>query len=228
MRDKTDRIIYAHIEDQHEDTFRFVEDCGKWFGKPIEILQSPLKTVENACRSCAYVNGPHGAACTRLLKRRVRQEWESANNFFNRFNYVWGFDCDEKKRIQKRRDEMPEHDHSFPLADKNITKEEAHGILAKAGIRRPKMYDLGFPNNNCIGCVKGGMGYWNLIRRMFPDVFAARAKMERLIGATCLKKTVDGETVRIWLDDLDPEVGRDQKIILPECGAACEMAIPTT
>ena len=32
------------------------------------------------------------------------------------------------------------------------------------------MYDLGYPNNNCIGCIKGGMGYWNRIRKDFPDI----------------------------------------------------------
>ncbi len=37
------------------------------------------------------------------------------------------------------------------------------------------MYDLGYPNNNCIGCVKGGMGYWNKIRKDFPEVFQKRA-----------------------------------------------------
>ena len=41
------------------------------------------------------------------------------------------------------------------------------------------MYDMGYPNNNCIGCVKGGMGYWNHIRKDFPEVFDSRAKLER-------------------------------------------------
>lgn len=31
------------------------------------------------------------------------------------------------------------------------------------------MYDLGYANNNCIGCVKGGIGYWNKIRIDFPE-----------------------------------------------------------
>lgn len=61
------------------------------------------------------------------------------------------------------------------------------GMLWKAGIEIPAMYKMGYNNNNCIGCVKGGMGYWNKIRKDFPKVFDRMAKIEREVGATCLK-----------------------------------------
>jgi hypothetical protein len=214
MRDKIDHIIYCHIDDQHEDTMRFVKDCEQWFGKPIEILQSPLKSVEAACRQSAFVRAPHGAPCTRLLKRRVRAEWESAHEWFCKFAYVWGMDADEADRADGLRADMPEQTHHFPLIDAGIRKEEAHGILLNAGIKRPAMYDIGYRNNNCIGCVKGGMWYWNKIRRDFPEVFAARAKLEREIGGTCIK----GQ----YLDELKEGRGREEDEVMPECGAACQ------
>ena len=95
--EKIDKIIYQHVDDQDEDSLRFVHDCEAWFGKSVEIMQSPLASVENACRQLAYINGPHGAACTRLLKRRLRAEWESATRFFNTFRYVWGMDAGESR-----------------------------------------------------------------------------------------------------------------------------------
>jgi len=219
MIEKVDKIIYQHIDDQHEDTMRFVKDCETWFRKPIEIQQSPYKSVERACRGMAYVNGVRGAACTRLLKRRERQIWESEHRFFNMFMYVWGMDCTEVKRADRLRENMIEDEHAFPLIERGLAKEDVHGILREAGIARPAMYDLGFPNNNCKVCVKGGMGYMNLCRSVFPEEFAARAKMERDIGASCING--------VYLDELDPEAGRDCKIIVPECGAMCE-AMTTT
>ena len=77
------------------------------------------------------------------------------------------------------------------------------------------MYDLVYPNNNCKGCTKGGMGYLNKIRRDFPDVFDARAKMERQIQATCING--------VYLDELDPEVGRMTPPIVGDCGIFCEL-----
>jgi hypothetical protein len=208
-----DRIVYQHIDDQHADTLRFVRDCEKWFGEPIEIIQSPLKSVENACLFRSYVNGVRGASCTRMLKRELRKQWESDNGFFSRFKYVWGMDKNEQDRADKLILNMPNSDHEFPLIDSAISKQEAHAILRNAGIDRPKMYDLGYPNNNCVGCVKGGMGYWNKIRVDFPLVFLARSEMERKIGGTCLNG--------IYLDELDPDKGRGLKPIVEDCGAFC-------
>lgn len=201
--DTIDRVFYIHIDDQHPDTMRFVKDCEVWFGKSVEILQSPYRTVAAAVKAggSKYVNGPTGANCTRWLKRRVRKEWESENQWFNTFRYVWGMDCDEAARCERLRETMREAEHLFPLVEKGITKEEAYGILKRAGVKRPAMYELGYQNNNCVGCVKGGKGYWNRIRVDFPG--------------TCINGT--------WLDELDPAAGRDDGPVVEECGAMCEV-----
>lgn len=71
-----------------------------------------------------------------------------------------------------------------------MDKKEVHGIFEKSGIKRPIMYDMGYPNNNCIGCVKGGMGYWNKIKIDFPEVFKKRCEMERKIGGKIFKEFI--------------------------------------
>ena len=45
------------------------------------------------------------------------------------------------------------------------------------------MYKLGFLNNNCFktGCVQGGIGYWQKMKREFPEKFNKMAKMEHEI-----------------------------------------------
>ena len=68
----------------------------------------------------------------------------------------------------------------------------------------------------CVGCVKGGMGYWNKIRVDFPEVFKERAESERKIGASCIKG--------VFLDELDPNRGRMEKEIMPDCGMLCEIS----
>jgi 3'-phosphoadenosine 5'-phosphosulfate sulfotransferase (PAPS reductase)/FAD synthetase len=159
---KIDKILYTHIEDQHPDTLRFVKDCETWFGKPIEILQSPLKTVENACLAAGgkgYINGIGGAACTRLLKRKVRKQWEYEQPVDEKLTYIWGMDYNESDRCYRLQDSMPEQDHVFPLVEQQVSKEQAHKILTASNIKRPAMYDIGYSNNNCVGCVKGGKGY---------------------------------------------------------------------
>lgn len=79
------------------------------------------------------------------------------------------------------------------------------------------MYDLGYSNNNCIGCVKGGAGYWNKIREDFPEVFKARAEMERDIGHSILKDC--------FLDELPEDKGKMSEEVMEECSILCQLAI---
>lgn len=60
------------------------------------------------------------------------------------------------------------------------------------------MYKLGYNHNNCIGCVKGGKGYWNKIREDFPEQFERMAKLERELGYKLNDK---------YLDEMDENEG---------------------
>jgi hypothetical protein len=212
--DEIDEIIYTHIEDQHKDTLRFLKDCEEWFGKPIKTIQSHVKTVADAM--CFFPSRGFGrfSPCTQILKRRVRKAWERENRGAD-LRYVWGMDYQEAERADKLIDSMPTIEHIFPLIDRRMSKEQAHEILTASGIARPKMYELGYHNNNCVGCVKGGMGYWNKIREDFPDIFAQRAALERKLGGSFIKD--------VYLDELDPEAGRHAGPIVGDCGILCEL-----
>ena len=67
---RPDRIVYINIANQHPDSLRFISDCEKALGMPIEIVGSMAygQRVENVIRNERYVNGPGGAKCTMMLK----------------------------------------------------------------------------------------------------------------------------------------------------------------
>lgn len=213
-RDTIDKYIYIDIDDQHPDSMRFIKDCEKVLGKEIEILKSPYESVENAVKACGLFRIVHTgfAPCTAWLKKRVRKEWEQAHTDYD-ITYVWGMDCNEKHRADNLVDTMTDFEHCFPLIDRCLTKAEAHGMCESLGVKRPLMYDMGYNNNNCVGCVKGGMGYWNKIRADFPEVFESRAKLERKLNNKILKEC--------FLDELDENRGRMSDEISTECDIFC-------
>jgi hypothetical protein len=215
---RIDKIIYTHIDDQHHDTIRFLHDCEEWFGQDILIWQSKIKTVKEACelygKGMIHMPGIGVASCTEILKKNVRIQWEKDHQNIP-MEYIWGLDTREKHRVVHVENAMPDKLHHFPLIEFGISKSKAHKILNASGIKRPEMYELGYNNNNCIGCVKGGMGYWNKIRQDFPEVFKERAAMERKIGHSCIKG--------IFLDELSPSRGVIPKAIVPDCLILCEM-----
>ena len=76
IKDTVDEFIYTHIDNQHPDSLRFIKDCEKVLGKKITILQSNYKSVDNVIKTFGFINGPDGAKCTDILKKRVCYEWE--------------------------------------------------------------------------------------------------------------------------------------------------------
>lgn len=207
-----DKFLYIDIIDQHPDSLRFLHDCEKILGVNIEILRSEqYDSVESVARKFRFLNSPYGAPCTGMLKKAVRKKWESLHKEYE-LTYVWGFDCNEIKRAENIKLNFPEFKHEFPLIDNMLNKSDVHAICDRIGIKRPVMYDLGYPNNNCVGCVKGGKGYWNRIRRDFPEVFKSRSKLERELNCSILNG--------VFLDELEQDSGRCCEVF-PECSIMC-------
>lgn len=211
-----DEFIYIDIADQHPDSIRFIHDCEKVLKKKITFLRSEkFSCVEDVIRKYRCVNTPYGAPCTGMLKKAVRKKWENEHPEYD-LTYVWGMDANEKRRADSIVQNFPEFHHQFPLIEKGFTKQDAHAFSDRLGLRRPAMYDMGYQNNNCIGCVKGGMGYWNKIRVDFPEVFQKRAALEREIGHSCING--------VFLDELDPKAGRIEQEISQDCGIICYLS----
>lgn len=210
-----DLWIYIDIADQHPDTMRFIKDCEDVIGKKIIILRSKeYRSVEDCVLAFGGFKNNQFSPCTNWLKKRVRYEWEAKHKDYDLI-YVWGFDAAEKNRAERTISSNPIAKHEFPLIENGLSKKECHGFfeMQYPQIKRPLMYDLGYPNNNCIGCLKGGMGYWNHIRKDFPDVFKRRAELERMVGHSILKEC--------YLDELDPMRGKLNQEIIPDCSLLC-------
>ena len=208
-------IYYFKIDSAHEDNTRFMAECETWYGAKIHIVQSSKYNDQfDVIEQRRYVNGPSGALCTFELKKKLRQDIETLVAYDGQ---VFGFEYTKKEinRAIRFKEQYPNAKPLFPLIEQKITKPNALYMLEAAGIKRPAMYELGYSNNNCIGCVKGGMGYWNKVRADFPNTFERMAQAERNVGRSCIKGH--------FLDELDPTAGRDTKMIMPDCGNFCDL-----
>lgn len=205
-------IAYTEVLEEHPDNKRFLADCEKWFGQEIVILGNDRykRSIFETFKTSA-MNIKGSAPCTQKLKKQVRQKFEQVND-----RQVFGYTVEEQQRYDRFIDVNNDVDIWVPLIDKGLTKEDCLGMLANAGIELPQMYKLGYHNNNCIGCVKGGMGYWNKIKVDFPDQFDKMAKLERFKKQTILKDRYLDE-----LKDSDGNYPEEPKI---ECSIFCQMA----
>lgn len=209
------RLIYFKIGTAHPDNARFIRECEEWYGTKIEITGSKKYEDQfDVIEDTRWINGPGGARCTTELKKGVRLRIQQESDYMSQ---TFGFEYQPKEinRALRFQDQYPEALAEFPLIERGMDKAACLYFLESNGIKRPVMYELGYPNNNCIGCVKGGMGYWNKIRVDFPDTFERMMDAEEDIGRSCING--------VFLKDLDPNRGKELEIIMPDCGSFCEI-----
>ena len=210
-------VVYCHVKEEHPDNMRFLKDCEAWFGQEIKILENEKYSgsIYEVFVKRKYIVGIAGAPCTVHLKKDVRKAYEKPNDL-----QIFGYTSEEQDRVDRFIDANNDVRLWSILIDKGLNKEDCLAIVNRAGIELPAMYKLGYQNNNCIGCVKGGLGYWNKIKIDFPEEFNRMAELEKTLGVKILKHKGD----RIYLHDLPSDAGNYPKESSIECGIFCQMA----
>lgn len=211
-------VVVACIDtgSENDDNERFRADCERWFDHDILMLKSDKYTdIYDVFDSTGYLVGPGGARCTTELKKKVRWAFQQDGDL-----QVFGYTADfrDARRARRFTEGNPEVTAWFPLVENNLTKGHCLALVDRAGLELPEMYRLGYTNNNCIGCVKGGMGYWNKIRGDFPLIFEKMARQERKMGRTVLRE--NGQP--LYLDELEPGRG-SYKAETMACDLDCQV-----
>lgn len=230
------RFIFIDTFNEDEDTYRFKKDCEKWYGKEIETITEIGKKynkIEDVWIKHKSLNVSFGAICSSELKRKVRETWQKENEY--KFQ-AFGFELDEVKRAKGMLLNHKSANPIFPLLMYGYNKKDCINLIESENIEVPKMYKLGFLNNNCFktGCVQGGIGYWQKIAKEYPAKFEAMAKIEHKItelkgrpvtmlkdqskngGLVFLKPNKDYPNIK----DLSKMQGREIKPLF-ECNGFC-------
>ncbi len=214
-------IINAFIVEEHDDNQRFLADCEVWFGRKVTVLRDEKygASVHRVWHEKQWIKSRYGASCSRALKREVLDKFQRHGDVM-----VLGFTAEEQGRFDDLVDRAPELNIKAPLIERGLGKADCLAMIERAGIELPMMYRLGYNNNNCIGCCKGGEGYWNKVRKDFPLVFQKAADIQADIGpgANLFRDRKTGE--RYSLHDLPPDKGRHNDEPPISCGLFCETA----
>ena len=208
--------VYCRVREEHPDNLRFLLEFQEVTGIKVRTIMNEQYdgSIYNVFRQRKYIKDQKGGApCTLFLKKEMRRQYQRPTDV-----QVFGYTVEEGDRVDRFIDANNEVDEDMILYEKGITKVECKALLDIFKIEQPVMYRLGYHNNNCRGCVKGGMGYWNAVRRDFGDHFEEMSKIEREVGFA-INKDKDG---MVFLDELDPDRGNFKRDMPGDCGFTCE------
>jgi hypothetical protein len=208
--------VYCRVAEESEDNLKFLEEFSSKTGIPVKVIGDEVMdySIYNVFRNRKFIKGIMGAPCTLVLKKEQRRKYQRPTDI-----QILGYTSDEADRVDRFIDANNDIDVDFILVTNNISKQDCMRWGISMGFKVPEMYMLGYANNNCIGCVKGGMGYWNAIRKDFPDAFNRMAKLEREIGHA-INKDKNGP---VYLDELSPTRGNFKRDMPGDCGFTCEV-----
>lgn len=215
-------IVNCDLGDSEDkDNHRFLKDCEAWFGREIvRIKSAKFANIDEVFEKRRFLSGVNGAPCTEAMKFVPRMDFQLPSDL-----HLFGYTADARdaKRAQEFAANNENMKMRFPLIERGLTKAACFDLLEGEGIKRPRVYDMGYPNGNCPGCVKAtSPDYWALVRLRHPEVFARRADQSRRFGKDGVRLARINDE-RVFIDEipadwptLDPQV--------PSCDFLCAMA----
>lgn len=212
-----DVVAYCETGSEDEDNARFMRDFERWIGSAVTVLRGKYDSTWDVWESRKYISGIDGAPCTGELKIAPRLAFQMPDDV-----HIFGYtaDASDMRRAEALRENWPDLAIETPLIEQGITKAACLAMIRNAGITPPRVYEMGFPNANCIPCCKAtSPDYWSLVRKEFPVQFHRMADLSRKLGARLARV----DDVRVFVDEV-PASQPTTAAIAPECDFLCQIA----
>jgi len=212
-------LLFADTLIEDEDLYRFLDEASADIGIPITRLadgRTPWQVFEDR----AFIGNSRVDPCSEELKRNLLNKWRQENCDPADTITHFGIDWTEKHRLERVqvrhapwKCEAPLCETPFPL------KSELLAELVASGIRPPRLYEMGFPHNNCGGfCIKAGMKAFKLLLTKMPERYAFHEAQEKRLREEC---GINGTILR------DRRGGTIKPLTMEDFRKRCE-AEPTT
>ena len=165
---------------EDEDLYRFLEDLESRWEMKIERYtdgRTPLQVAEQK----KIIPNSLAAPCSHELKQKPFKRY--LKKLSGPVTVHLGLSWDEEHRMAKPKEIYEEIDGvsvDFPLMWKPIPYMSYTTTITEWGIKPPRLYEMGFPHNNCGGrCVRQGEKEWLRLKSFMPDRFDEVANWEQ-------------------------------------------------
>lgn len=220
---KTDTVLlFADTLIEDEDLYAFNEWSANKLGIPITRICEG-RTPWQLFRQQGLIGNARFPICSVKLKREPLDLWRRQNALEMDSCLYLGFDYTEYNRLEDIRREKPEWKIEAPMCDAPLwDKCKIIDECAKLGFPKQKLYELGFPHNNCGGrCVRAGISHWVHLYRVLPLRYAEWENEEQdtmvdfqkrgITPLTILKDRRGGVTNNLSLKDLRLRIEAGEK-----------------
>lgn len=181
---------------EDEDLYRFIYEASDKLKLPMLIHSRGITPPQLMVQQKFMANNRVGT-CSKELKMKVSsnflkkgnvpeiEKWHNrhylkAEEFTSNATLYFGIGFEEMHREGPIRHNWKPFKVDMPLIENAIDNDE---VLAKYGIKQPRLYDMQFTHNNCKGrCVKAGQGHYKNLLMKDEKTFIELMEQEIVIS----------------------------------------------
>lgn len=225
-------LLFADTKMEDEDLYRFLDEAAANVGAPL-VRIADGRTPWEVMRDHNCIAKPRMDMCSRELKRDLLDKWREENTDAETCTVHFGMDWTECHRLERVSELLaPWKCASYATTERPIlAKPQMLEWLKREGIRPPRLYEMGFPHNNCGGfCIKAGQAHFAHLLRMMPDRYryheGKEEEMRQRVGDySILRDRTGGTTKTLTLRQLRERIEAQGEFDAFEWGG-CGCALP--
>jgi len=176
------QLLFTDTLMEDEDLYRFLEEGAKDVGgELIRVVEG--RTPWEVFNDWKYLGNSRNDPCSKALKRRPTRTWLNKNCDPEDTIVYLGYDWTEIHRQERAEKHWVPWTVRSPMTEAPLLyKSDMLRWLEECGIKRPRLYTLGFPHNNCGGfCIKTGQKNFRHLLEVFPDLYKYHEEEEQKI-----------------------------------------------
>ncbi|AUM66392.1 hypothetical protein C0R09_18740 [Brevibacillus laterosporus] len=218
-------LLFTDTLIEDEDLYRFLDETTREMG--VEFVRiADGRTPWEVYHDRRFLGNSRRAPCSHVLKQEMSRKWVEENFSPDECTIYLGIDWTEMHRTIAPIENWKPYTIKFPMTEEPfLDKEQMLQSLEALGIKRPRLYEMGFTHNNCGGfCCRAGQGHFaNLLMKM-PDRFAECESNEEAIrqhlgkDVTILRKQRNGIKTPYSLRELREDIEKKREIDMTDIG----------
>jgi hypothetical protein len=171
-------LLFADTLIEDDDLYRFIDEVRTQDSVLAGVRFVRLadgRTPWQVFRDVKFIGNTRADPCSMILKRDLLRKWIEEHVDPEDALIVLGIDWTEIERFDRAVPRWEPYTLWAPLCDDHsVSKDDLLLELKAEGIARPRLYEMGFPHNNCGGfCIKAGQAHFKLLLEKLPERYLA-------------------------------------------------------
>ena len=177
-------LLFTDTKMEDDDLYRFLHESSRVVGGELVIIadgRTPWEVFEDV----RFIGNSQADPCSRILKRDLSKKYIKDHYTPDNVTIYLGYDWTEMHRAERSIKRWKPWRLECPMTERPyLDRDQIMDLLKQYDIKLPRLYEMGFPHNNCGGfCIKAGHAHFRHLLLTMPDRYAYHEEKEEALAS---------------------------------------------